>query len=261
MPRQRLTGRTPTTARKNSKKLDRLLVLLEAAPGMRILEPGCGTGRLTTVLGKAVGVEGAVTALDISVRMANAARRRCAEQKQVQVLQGCLETCSLSVAQFDAVACHQVFPHFNDHVRALDRMARCLRPSGRLVISHFIGREEVNDVHRKAGTVVEKGHAARRSRYARPVRTGRFYRRSAGRHCERLLSFGPPDSVAARHGQPKTNTAEAGPSTFPSRTASASPFSAPFPTPSPFSRTNFVFQEFLPAALLWLDKILFHSIF
>ncbi len=138
------------------EKLDRLLVLLEAAPGMRILEPGCGTGRLTTVLGKAVGVEGAVTALDISVRMANAARRRCAEQKQVQVLQGCLETCSLSVAQFDAVACHQVFPHFNDHVRALDRMARCLRPSGRLVISHFIGREEVNDVHRKAGTVVEK---------------------------------------------------------------------------------------------------------
>ncbi|MFW5488799.1 MAG: class I SAM-dependent methyltransferase [Desulfovibrio sp.] len=138
------------------EKIRKLLSLLEAGPGKRILEPGCGTGRLTTVLGQSVGPEGGVTALDISARMVETAQRRCAGQPHVQVLVSGLESCSLPESTFDAVACHQAFPHFNDHVLALEYMSRYLRPAGRLVISHFIGRAAINDVHRKGGTAVEK---------------------------------------------------------------------------------------------------------
>jgi SAM-dependent methyltransferase len=49
-----------------------------------------------------------------------------------------------------------VFPHFNDPARALARMAELLKPGGVVIVSHFIGRHEVNDVHRKAGTAVEQ---------------------------------------------------------------------------------------------------------
>lgn len=137
-------------------KLVRLLELLEAAPGKHILEPGCGTGRLTAVLGKTVGPDGSVTALDISPRMVENACERTAGLDTVRVVRASLETCDLAAGSFDAVACHQVFPHFNDRPLALETLARCLRPSGLLVISHFIGRDSINNEHRKAGTVVEK---------------------------------------------------------------------------------------------------------
>lgn len=137
-------------------KLARLIDLLAAAPGMALLEPGCGTGRLTRVLGEIVGPEGSVLAMDISGRMVEIARERCAGLDQVRIVQADLETCELPDPGFDAVACHQVFPHFNDRPRSLRRFAECLNPSGRLVISHFISRESINDVHRKAGTAVER---------------------------------------------------------------------------------------------------------
>ena len=137
-------------------KLIRLLELLDPAPGNALLEPGCGTGRLTRILGQAVGPEGQVTAMDISERMVEIARERCDGLPQVAVVLADMESFPLPPARFHAVACHQVFPHFNDRARALARLAECLRPSGRLVVSHFIGRRKVNDVHSQAGTAVER---------------------------------------------------------------------------------------------------------
>ncbi|WP_022663192.1 class I SAM-dependent methyltransferase [Paucidesulfovibrio longus] len=136
-------------------KLKRLFGLLPDLRGAAVLEPGCGTGRLTRELSEAVGGEGAVLALDISPRMVAVARKRLGDSGNVELRVAELETCELSGRVFDAVLCHQVFPHFNDQSLALTRIAGLLRSTGLLVISHFIGRERINDVHRKAGTAVE----------------------------------------------------------------------------------------------------------
>lgn len=136
-------------------KLERLLSEAELGPGQRVLEPGCGTGRLTKVLAGVVGVDGLVLALDISPAMTKACANRVAGLPQVQTLCAALEDLSEPAASFDRVICHQVFPHFDDQAAALTRMAQLIRPRGVLVVAHFINSHEINDTHRKAGTVVE----------------------------------------------------------------------------------------------------------
>ena len=51
---------------------------------------------------------------------------------------------------FDGVICHNSFPHFSNHPKALKEMVRVLKPLRRLIIFHDINRESVNFVHREA---------------------------------------------------------------------------------------------------------------
>ena len=57
-------------------KLERLRAAADIKPGMHILEPGCGTGRLTSHLAEWTGRTGKVVAMDISRAMAEACARR-----------------------------------------------------------------------------------------------------------------------------------------------------------------------------------------
>ncbi|MEF2146450.1 MAG: class I SAM-dependent methyltransferase [Desulfovibrionaceae bacterium] len=136
-------------------KLARLLSLLPKVRNAVLLEPGCGTGRLSAFLARAVGPAGAITAMDISAAMTSRARARLAGFPNVEVLTASLEHCPLPEKAYDAAVCHQVFPHLEDKSRALQIMFRALKSGGRLLLTHFINRAQVNDVHRKAGTAVE----------------------------------------------------------------------------------------------------------
>ncbi len=137
-------------------KLDRLFDVTGSLAGRQVLEPGCGTGRLTEVLARKVGPKGRVVAMDISPGMVNEARQRLAGFTNVQILQGPVEEKTGYTGHFDIAVCHQVFPHFSDPAGALTRMAGMLKPCGRMVISHFISSTEINMVHRKAGSAVAR---------------------------------------------------------------------------------------------------------
>ena len=67
------------------KKLDRLFSHVGSLEGMTVLEPGCGTGRLTKVLSKQVGSEGKVVAMDISPQMVEAAKARVSNHHNVEI--------------------------------------------------------------------------------------------------------------------------------------------------------------------------------
>lgn len=136
------------------RKLDRLLAALAPLRGLRVLEPGCGTGRLTEVLAREVGPEGRVVAMDISPAMVAAACRRVTGYRNVELSLGAVETLSGYDRDFDLILCHQVFPHFVDPAQALTGLAGVLKINGRLVISHFISSAQINAVHCKAGTAV-----------------------------------------------------------------------------------------------------------
>lgn len=136
-------------------KLERLFLHCGELTGCRVLEPGCGTGRLTELLGVAVGPGGFVHACDFSLQMALKARERTCSVEHVLVHHGAMEDLDLTEDSVDIVICHQVFPHFEDKPSALNYMARVLKPEGKLLIVHFECRDVINDVHRKAGTVVE----------------------------------------------------------------------------------------------------------
>jgi demethylmenaquinone methyltransferase/2-methoxy-6-polyprenyl-1,4-benzoquinol methylase len=136
-------------------KLERLFAATGPLTGLRLLEPGCGTGRLTQVLAEKVGPHGQVVAMDISPQMVAAACQRLIRFTNVDLRLGSVEAMAERLGIFDQIICHQVFPHFIDRAAALEILVRLLIPGGRLTISHFIPVAEINDVHRKAGTAVE----------------------------------------------------------------------------------------------------------
>lgn len=136
------------------EKLERLFRITGPLAGLRLLEPGCGTGRLTAVLAERVGPLGRVVAMDISPKMVAAAYRRLDGYDNVELYQGSIEAMADRLGTFDHVICHQVFPHFADHKATLGKLAYMLGPGGLLLISHFISIAEINDVHRNAGTSV-----------------------------------------------------------------------------------------------------------
>lgn len=137
-------------------KVERLFTRGELAVGQRVLEPGCGTGRLTRLLGELVGRRGRVVAMDISRSMIEACRQRVAHMPQVEVHHAALEDMPATTGGYHRIVCHQVFPHFDDQAAAAARMAELLEPGGLLLVAHFISQAEVNDLHRKAGTAVER---------------------------------------------------------------------------------------------------------
>ena len=137
-------------------KVKRLLQEARVEKGLKILEPGCGTGRLTEILAQETGPEGLVVALDISPKMIEFCLPRLARLKNCRLFCASMEDFPYEPNGFDVVICHQVFPHFDDKAGAVANMARMLKPGGRLVVFHFKGSEHINDVHRKAGTIVEK---------------------------------------------------------------------------------------------------------
>ncbi|WP_300671936.1 methyltransferase domain-containing protein [Desulfoluna sp.] len=137
-------------------KLVRVFAAAGPLEGKTVLEPGCGTGRLTKILARTVGIRGRVLAMDISAGMVAAAKKRLTGQAHVELRQGRLEIFPLPVDGVDLALCHQVFPHLEDPKGALAILSRSLKDRGLLIICHFKPMSAINDVHRKAGTAVAK---------------------------------------------------------------------------------------------------------
>ena len=137
-------------------KIARLLAAAEIRPGVCILEPGCGTGRLTAILADATGPTGRVLALDISAKMVTACRDRIGQRQNVQVLQAALEDSAVEPAIFDVAVCHQVYPHFEDKAAALTALVRGLKLGGRLLVVHFTNAALVNEIHRTAAGPIQQ---------------------------------------------------------------------------------------------------------
>lgn len=131
-------------------KIDRMLRQARIREGMRVIEPGCGTGRLTAILADVVGPEGFVHALDISPKMVEAARQRVGTCPNVSVECEAIEGCSFDMQSYDVVVCHNVFPHFDNKPAAVAHLASALKVGGTFIVFHFMNAAEINDMHRKA---------------------------------------------------------------------------------------------------------------
>ncbi len=103
-----------------------LLALLDAKPGERILDLGCGTGQLTAEVAQA-GAE--VVGVDRSPEMIACARRNYPE---LRFNMG--DATALSyMAEFDAVLSNAALHWVHDQNGAIASVARALKPGGRFV--------------------------------------------------------------------------------------------------------------------------------
>lgn len=134
-------------------KLDRFLKMWNIEPGCRVLEPGCGSGRLTAELARAVGPEGEVYACDLSSGMLQLARARNLPPNVHFERESVLDV-QRPDAWFDRIICLNVFPHFAWPERVLVRFAQLLKTGGELWINHFEGSESLNRFHHDAAPEV-----------------------------------------------------------------------------------------------------------
>jgi len=134
-------------------KIEQLMALWNLEPGEHVVEPGCGSGRLTERIAAAIGPSGRVLAFDISPGMIGKARERGLPGHVTFAVADATSIPADDVS-FDVAVCFHAFPHLADPARALTELARVLRHGGRLFVNHLKSSREVNDFHRNASPEV-----------------------------------------------------------------------------------------------------------
>ncbi len=97
----------------------------EAKP-RRVLDVGCGTGETAERIAQELGAE--VVATDQSARMVNLARERGLDARLADV-----QALPFADGEFDCVVAGWVLYHVQDRQRAIEEIARVVRPGGRFV--------------------------------------------------------------------------------------------------------------------------------
>jgi ubiquinone/menaquinone biosynthesis C-methylase UbiE len=109
-------------------------------PTRKVLDLGCGIGRLVEALAPEVG---AIIGVDISAEMARHAQGRCGRFANVMIIRSCgRDLAAFADAPFDLVLAADVFPYIHDAGRELvwrnfAEAARVLIPGGTLVVLNF----------------------------------------------------------------------------------------------------------------------------
>ncbi|HEX3479748.1 MAG TPA: methyltransferase domain-containing protein [Kofleriaceae bacterium] len=109
----------------------RLVERLGLQEGARVLDVGCGTGRLAQWIAERVGTNGAVAGIDPLEERIHIARSRGGGTARFEVGQA-EDLRAFEDASFDAVCMASVFHWIADKAKALAEVRRVLRPGGRL---------------------------------------------------------------------------------------------------------------------------------
>jgi ubiquinone/menaquinone biosynthesis C-methylase UbiE len=153
---------------------------LALEPGMRVLDAGCGPGRLTIPVAERVGPSGLVVAVDIQPAMLERVRERLGGRSDVNVelVAGAVEEAPWLSGSFDRALMVTVLGEIPDQAAAMARIADSLRPGGLLSVTelvfdpHFQSLRRVTDLARAAGlerTTVHGGPMAYTAHFVRPV--------------------------------------------------------------------------------------------
>jgi len=108
------------------------IATLDLAPGMRVLDAGCGSGEALPWLAEAVIPGGRVIGMDLSD--AHVAAARLQASRQVELVAGDLMSLTMPAGSLDVIWSSNTLHHFPDPLATLHRMAGWLRPGGRLAI-------------------------------------------------------------------------------------------------------------------------------
>jgi SAM-dependent methyltransferase len=113
-----------------------------APDGARLLEVGCGPGRLSTLLASRFGFD--VTGLDLDPAMierarANAERSGHGDGRRPSFLVGDVSSLAFPDALFDVVVSTLSMHHWADPTAGLNEIGRVLRPNGRALVWDFRG--------------------------------------------------------------------------------------------------------------------------
>ena len=98
------------------------------APGMKVLDCGCGPGAISVGLAEAVGPAGHVTGVDFGESQIAVAKARSTPNLTFRV--GSVYELPFEDSTFDLVFSHALFEHLADPIRGVAEIRRILRPGG-----------------------------------------------------------------------------------------------------------------------------------
>ncbi len=126
-----------------------LLERLNLASGMKVLDAGCGPGRLTVPVARTVGPVGLVVALDGQPTMLMKLQRKLDAENltNVRTVRGYLGEGALDEGGFDRVLLVTVLGEVRDRAAALRELYAALKPGGILSVTEVVGDP---DYHRPA---------------------------------------------------------------------------------------------------------------
>lgn len=135
-----------------SNKAAFIVEQLQIAPGMMVLDAGCGPGRVTLPLARAVGPHGQVLAVDLQPAMLDRVMAKAKSEglDQIRPQVAALGQGQLAPAQHDRAVIAAVLGEIPDRQAALADLFQSLKPGGLLAVA-----ELVFDPHFQRRTTVE----------------------------------------------------------------------------------------------------------
>ena len=174
-----------------SDRFDGFLASLIPPHARRVLDVGCGLGRLTWAIAAA---DRRVVGVDLSPRMVERARA-AGHSPRVSFLEGDFLDHVFDEASFDCVVSAAALHHM-PHDAALSRMTRVLTPGGRLIVHDLRRNTSLTESLRAYGALTYHafGAVARKERPFPPRRVRRMWARHGG--SETYLSIGEARALA-----------------------------------------------------------------
>ena len=136
-----------------------VLAELEKEPFTDLLDCGCGTGPMLTLLHEKYP-EKHYTGIDLTPKMIEVAKRKAL--KNVELVVGDCEDLPFEANSFDVVICCESFHHYPNPQNFFNSVSRVLRPGGRLVLRDMTMNSEAvrwfcNNIEMPLAHLIGKG--------------------------------------------------------------------------------------------------------
>lgn len=136
-----------------------IIGLLDLQPGMKVLDAGCGPGRLSIPTARAIGPQGELTAVDLQAEMLERVREKAqnAGLSNLHFVQSGLGEGKLNKNYYDCALMVTVLGEIPDQESAIKEIFEVLKPGGILSVTevifdpHFQSRASVQKVASKVG--------------------------------------------------------------------------------------------------------------